>query len=80
MTSNAMSEGVVWGSTQHSRTAQGLVLTMSRGSTSMLRQRTRAALAVFSFPGAEPRQAMFLDDQGGPGVGFPHVRCLLADQ
>ena len=46
----------------------------------MLRQRTRAALAVFSFPGVEPRQAMFLDDHGGPGVGLPHVRCLLADQ
>ena len=53
---------------------------MSGGSTSMLRQRTRAALAVFSFPGVEPRQAMFLDDHGGPGVGLPHVRCLLADQ
>ena len=51
-----------------------------RGSMSMLRQRMMAAMAVFSFPGAEPRQAMFLDDQGGPGVGFPHVRCLLADQ
>ena len=57
-----------------------IVLHDVRGSMSMLRQRTRAALAVFSFPGAEPRQVMFLDDQGGPGVGFPHVRCLLADQ
>ena len=55
-------------------------LTKSGGSMSMLSQRTRVALAVFSFPGAEPRQVMILEDQGGPGVGFPHVRCLLADQ
>ena len=40
----------------------------------MLRHSTSAALAVFNFPGAEPRHAMFFDDHGGPGVGFPQVR------
>lgn len=79
MTSRALWDGMVWGSTQHSRTAHGLVLTMSGGSTSMLRQRTRAAYEVFSFPGAA-RQAGVLAAHGGAGTGLPHVRCLFADQ
>jgi hypothetical protein len=35
-----------------------LVFTISGGSTSMLRQRTKAAFAVFSFPGMDPRHGM----------------------
>jgi hypothetical protein len=46
----------------------------------MLRQSTRAAFAVLSFPGAEPRHGIGFEDHGGAGVGFPHVRCRLADQ
>lgn len=46
----------------------------------MLRQRTKAAFAVFSFPGMEPRHGMLFWEYEGPCVGLPHVRCLLADQ
>lgn len=46
----------------------------------MLRQITNAAVAVFSFPGAAPRQFKFFSDQYGSGVGFPHVRWRFADQ
>lgn len=46
----------------------------------MFRHRTKAALAVLSFPGAEPRQGTVFTDHGGGGVGLPHVRCRLADQ
>ena len=45
----------------------------------MLRHRTRAAYEVLSFPGAA-RQAGVLAAHGGAGTGFPHVRCLFADQ
>jgi len=45
----------------------------------MLRQRTRAAYEVLSFPGAA-RQAGVLAAHGGAGTGLPHVRCLFADQ
>jgi len=46
----------------------------------MLRQSTRAAFAVLSFPEDEPRHEDALEDHGGRGVGLPHVRWRLADQ
>lgn len=52
---------------------------MSGGSTSMFRQRTKAALAVLSFPG-EDLQGDILGAQGGGDVGLPQVRWRLADQ
>lgn len=45
----------------------------------MFKQRTRAALLVFSLAG-DARQGVIFGAHGGGGVGFPHVRCLLADQ
>lgn len=71
MASRALGDGMVCGSTQHSRTAHGLVLMISGGSTSILRHRTRAALAVLSFPGAEPRQGKSLAESEDCSVGFP---------
>ena len=46
----------------------------------MFRHSTRAAFTVLIFPGEDPRHGMGLEDQGGPGIGLPHVRCRLADQ
>lgn len=46
----------------------------------MFRHMTSAAAAVFSLPGAAPRHGGCFWDHGGLGVGFPHVRCRLADQ
>jgi hypothetical protein len=40
----------------------------------MLRQSTRAAFAVLSFPEDEPRHGDALEDHAGRGVGLPHVR------
>ena len=80
MASRALWEGIVCGSTQHSRTAHGLVLMISGGSTSMFRHNTRAAFTVLIFPGEEPRHGMGFEDHGRPGIGLPHVRCRLADQ
>lgn len=80
MASSALCEDNVGGLTQLSRTAQGLVFTMSGGSTSMLRHSTRAELAVFSFPGIAPRQGTNRWDHGGPGVGLPQVRWRLTEK
>ena len=80
MDSRALWEDRVGGLTQLSRTAQGFVLTMSGGSTSILRHRTRAELAVLSFPGIAPRQGTKRWDQGGPGVGIPQVRWRLTEK
>lgn len=70
---------MVEGSTQHSRTAHGLVFTMSGGSTPMLRHNTRAAFDVLSLPG-DDRQGVILGAHGGGGVGKPAVICRFADQ
>ena len=80
MASRALCDGIVCGSTQHSRTAQGLVLMTSGGSTSMFRHSTRAAFAVLSFPGAEPRHGNSLMQSEERGAALPQVRCRLADQ
>lgn len=45
----------------------------------MLRQSTSAALLVLSFAG-DARQGVIFGAHGGGGVGFPQVRCRLADQ
>lgn len=45
----------------------------------MFKHRTRAALAVLSFPG-EDLQGDIFGAQGGGGVGLPQVRCRFADQ
>ena len=68
------------GSTQHSNTEHGFVLTTSGGSTSMFKHITRAAAAVLRRPGAEPRHGWGFWDHGGPGVGFPQVKWRFADQ
>lgn len=46
----------------------------------MFRHKTSAAFTVLIFPGEAPRHGIGFEDQGGPGTGFPHVRCRLADQ
>jgi hypothetical protein len=46
----------------------------------MLRHITSAAAAVFRRPGAAPRHGSCFLNQGGGGVGFPHVKCRFADQ
>jgi hypothetical protein len=57
-------------------------LTTSGGSTSMFKQRTNAALAVFSLLGKGEicRHEVGFTDHGGAGVGFPQEECRLADQ
>ena len=79
MTSSALCDGMVCGSTHASRTAHGFVLMMSGGSTSMFRQRTSAACAVLIFPGAA-RHGIILGVPGGGGVGLPQVRWRFAAQ
>ena len=46
----------------------------------MFKHSTRAAFAVLSFPGAEPRHGKSLAHSGELGAGLPQVRCRLADQ
>jgi hypothetical protein len=45
----------------------------------MFKHRTKAALAVLSFPGEDLHGDIF-GAQGGGGVGFPQVRWRFADQ
>ena len=78
MAYSALLEGRLCGSTQHSRTAQGLVLTTSGGSTSIFKQTTSAAFVVFTL------FFDFQDDSWESFVcardGFPQERCRLAQK